>query len=195
VVEAEVRPAAQPAGQWAPIWRRWLAALYDSLLLAGVALGIGFLVVIPASALGMPDADLSVLLRVLLLVLIALYFGTFWRHAQRTPGMRAWHLVLMAENGRPGWARSLSRTAWMLALLLLALMLYGLLGGITGTVVAMPGARQQPRQRHGPAAAQPGRRAGRHAHAGTQRARRSTHNASAASSRVGAIADSAAFQS
>ncbi len=100
-----------PAG----LLRRLAALLYDSLLLVGL-----FMI---ATALLLPFTGgeaitaarhpvLAVVHRLVLLGLVALFYGTFWTRRGQTLGMASWRLRTEREDGRLlGWSDALRRLA------------------------------------------------------------------------------------
>ncbi len=98
-----------------PLWRRFAAIIYDSLLLAVLV----FFAWQPVPLL--PDDLYPVLGRAIRLAYLTticfLFFGWFWCHGGQTLGMRAWRikLVVAASSSPSGTAVSTItwRIAWM----------------------------------------------------------------------------------
>lgn len=95
-----------------PLWRRLASALYDGLLLVAI-----WMVVVMAELFllqgvaGLPYS--APLLRALLLLAAALFFGVSWTRGGQTLGMRAWRLQLRRVDGRPlNWPTALARFAF-----------------------------------------------------------------------------------
>lgn len=95
----------------APLWRRLIAATYDTLLLAGLWLAAIFLAWLIAHAFGegiLPPG----FVRAYLFVLSFGFFGWFWTHGGQTLGMRAWHLEVRRSDGRAlNWTVTMLRFA------------------------------------------------------------------------------------
>ncbi|NNK98265.1 MAG: RDD family protein [Xanthomonadales bacterium] len=88
--------------------RRLLAMLYDSIILLGV--------LIIASAIALPFgkpqkvAFEDLWFTLWLVVVCFAYFGACWRYARMTLGMRAWHIRIVSDTGKPvSWPRCLLR--------------------------------------------------------------------------------------
>jgi len=114
-------PSAAPPP--APLTRRLLAMLYDSLLLIAVlflAMAL-LLLILRGHSPGNPWSSLY-----LLLVSFG-FFGGFWTHGGQTLGMRAWKIRLVGTDGRPlGWRQAALRfvtglPAWIVLLIGIAL--------------------------------------------------------------------------
>ncbi|MDB5988114.1 MAG: hypothetical protein JWR16_3167 [Nevskia sp.] len=108
-----------------PLWRRIAAAVYDSLLLIGVWMGVTMLYVPLRDVLGGDARNAG--LPALLFLAGAGFFGWSWTHGGQTPGMLAWHLqVRRADAAGLRWPIAVGRYSLMLAtwaLCLLPLML------------------------------------------------------------------------
>jgi uncharacterized RDD family membrane protein YckC len=87
----------------APLWRRFGAALYDSLLLVALWLSATWLLVLARDALGVaPDAPAwERFLTAFILCLGLAFFGWFWTHGGQTLGMLAWRLRVRRDDGAP----------------------------------------------------------------------------------------------
>lgn len=88
----------------APLWRRLLAILYDTMVLVCVI----FIAWQPVPLLPLDQLPplVSQALRLAYLFSITfLFFGWFWTHGGQTIGMRAWQLKLLstATGASPGW--------------------------------------------------------------------------------------------
>jgi uncharacterized RDD family membrane protein YckC len=86
--------------QYAPIWRRFAAIIYDTLLVTavsmgygGLGLGLGLLIAGDENAL-----TSSVIFQIGWLIVILSFFCYFWRKAGQTLGMRAWRLRVVTED-------------------------------------------------------------------------------------------------
>lgn len=117
--------------------RRMAAFVYEGVLLFGVVFSAGYLY----SALTQQRHALQgqTGLQVLLFVVLALYFVTFWSRGGQTVAMRAWHVRLVTASGAAVTpARALARylLAWLwFAPALLGARLAGLHG--TGAIFAL----------------------------------------------------------
>ena len=83
----------------APVWRRLLSLVYESLLLAAVMMG-GAL----PFALAAQTADALVsrpLFQLYLLALAGSYFAWQWLHGGQTLPMKTWRLKLVTREGAP----------------------------------------------------------------------------------------------
>jgi uncharacterized RDD family membrane protein YckC len=105
------------------LWRRLAAFVYEGVLLFGVLMIAGL---IYSSLTQMRHALVGTLgLQIVVLLVLALYFAWFWTHGGQTVAMKAWHLRLVDDAGRPvGVRRALARFAlawlWFLPALALA---------------------------------------------------------------------------
>lgn len=104
----------------APVWRRFAAMAYDSLLMTGLL----FVAAVPAVLLhgGAIDAGSPVVRWLFVLYLAAVVFlfhGWFWTHGGQTLGMAAWGVrIVTADNTRMSWRAAFIR--WTTACLGLA---------------------------------------------------------------------------
>lgn len=86
--------------QYAPIWRRFAAIIYDTLLVTAVSMGYGGL----GLGLGLLIAGdenaftASVVFQIGWLVVILSFFCFFWHRAGQTLGMRAWRLRIVTKD-------------------------------------------------------------------------------------------------
>lgn len=103
------------AAPTAPVWRRLVALVYDSLILAAIAFGYTAALTLIAGTrssdyrptIAGPWVTLG------LLLCLAGFYVYFWRKSGQTVGMRAWQLKLVASDGGvPSWGR-----LWLRALL------------------------------------------------------------------------------
>lgn len=95
----------------APLWRRLVAMLYDSLLLIAIIMAYGYLhlgikvlllgdtykTTLKTSAAG-STADPFMFAG--MLITIFLFFHTFWRHRGQTLGMQAWRIRIQREDDK-----------------------------------------------------------------------------------------------
>ncbi len=99
----------------APLWRRFAAIFYDSLLLVA----LWFLAAVPIVIVAgdhQPTNLFRWALRLYLLLVSLAFFGRFWTRGGQTLGMRAWHLQVIDEaGGRVRWLQAIRR--WFIALL------------------------------------------------------------------------------
>lgn len=95
----------------APLWRRLVASLYDTLLLAGIWLAAIFLAWLIAHAFGegvLPPG----FVRAYLFLLSFGFFGWFWTHGGQTLGMRAWRIQVRRSDGSAlNWTVTMLRFA------------------------------------------------------------------------------------
>ncbi len=92
----------------APLWRRLAAIIYDTVLLIGIWIVVGFLVL---RAFGIEqartiDGEVVVLNPLYQYTLLAamlgsafMFFGWFWTHSGQTLGMQAWKLKVQNRDG------------------------------------------------------------------------------------------------
>ncbi len=81
-------------------FRRCAAILYDMLVVCGVLIFAAALVVIPLGAIfGIEIRTGNVLYQAYLTAVIFVFFAWFWVHGGQTPGMRAWRIRLIREDG------------------------------------------------------------------------------------------------
>ena len=79
--------------------RRLAAFVYEGVLLFGVLMVAG---VVYASLTQQRHALQGQLgLKAFVFIVLAIYFVWFWSHGGQTLAMRAWHLRLVAQDGRP----------------------------------------------------------------------------------------------
>lgn len=119
--------------QPAPLWRRFMAMLYDSLLLAAALMLSALPVVIFYDGITSGWARLA--FQIYLLVVAFVFFGWFWVHGGQTLGMRSWRLRLISEEDKAvGWKTALVR--------FMAALLSGLVAGL-GYLWALVDARHR----------------------------------------------------
>ena len=101
---------------------RFLSALYEGLLLAGLLVAAGFVLTPIGLGQGLSGNDLRAYTRVWALGVVSVYFLWFWLHGGQTLPMKTWRIRIVRADGRP--------LPLEFALLRLALMLagWGLLG-------------------------------------------------------------------
>ena len=90
------------------LWRRLAAFVYEGVLLFGVLVIAGYLY----SSLTQQRHALQgqTGLQAFLFVVLAIYFVWFWSRGGQTVAMRAWHVRVIAHDGRPiGQGRALLR--------------------------------------------------------------------------------------
>ena len=113
--------------------RRLAAALYDGLLLGAVVLAGTALAFAASGGRSLTAAGAGAIAavghRLLLLLLIYLYFGRSWTRGGQTLGMKAWRLRALTVTGSPvTWPRAALRLAWAAPLWLAA---------VAGTLLAL----------------------------------------------------------
>ena len=95
----------------APLWRRLASAAYDALVLIAIFMVVVMAELFLRGAAGLPGN--VYVLRALLLLAAALYFGASWTRGGQTLGMRAWRLQLRRTDGAPlTWPTALARFAF-----------------------------------------------------------------------------------
>ncbi len=101
-------------------FRRCAAIFYDALVLCGVLILAAALVVVPLGQLyGIEIESGNLPYQLYLCAVIFSFFGWFWVHGGQTPGMRAWRIRLIREDGgRIRWRDALIRflsaiAAWL----------------------------------------------------------------------------------
>ncbi|MGH8443995.1 MAG: RDD family protein [Solimonas sp.] len=98
----------------APLWRRLIAAIYDSLLLIGLWMVALLADVLIRDAFEAPRNWIA--LRTYLFAVGLVFFGWFWTHGGQTLGMRVWRLRVQRDDGRPlDWLSAAVRYGAMLA--------------------------------------------------------------------------------
>jgi len=99
----------RPCSDYAPLWRRLAAGLYDALLLLAIWICGGMIVV---AIRGSAVPPLSVWFELYLAALAFGYFGVSWIKGGQTLGMRAWRIRVMREDGAAlDWPTALLRFA------------------------------------------------------------------------------------
>ena len=102
------------------IFKRLLAALYDSFLILATAF-IATAITLPFTK-GDVSASNNIYMSIYLLIVIYIFCGWFWTHGGQTLGMRAWKQRLVNVNGGSvNWQQSFIRficavPAWFLFL-------------------------------------------------------------------------------
>jgi uncharacterized RDD family membrane protein YckC len=89
--------------QHSPIWRRFAAIIYDTLLIAAISMGYGAIGVAISRWLSGAEtvetnSELHLLFQLGWLVVVIGFFCFFWMKAGQTLGMRAWRLKIVNEN-------------------------------------------------------------------------------------------------
>ncbi|HVF34146.1 MAG TPA: RDD family protein [Candidatus Saccharimonadia bacterium] len=119
-------PDAAPATQFAPLWRRLAAGLYDLLPLAAVVM-VGTALLFPFTRGGIEAG--TAWYQAWLVLLAFAYYGYSWRRGGATIGMRAWRLrVHSADGGELPWGTVALR--FVIALLSVAALGAGLLAAL-----------------------------------------------------------------
>lgn len=105
----------------APLWRMVCSMVYDSFLMIACLLVVMFIIVAINGFQPISNhAWKKHLTTGILMTIWAAFFVYFWSQQGQTLGMRAWKLVLIAEDGRPPHpARALWR--WCLIMLIFLL--------------------------------------------------------------------------
>ena len=95
-------------------FRRCAAITYDILVACAVLIFAAALVVVPLGAIfGIEIGSGNLLYRAYLSAVIFLFFAWFWVHGGQTPGMRAWRVRLIREDGTNiRWRDALVRFLW-----------------------------------------------------------------------------------
>lgn len=118
----------------APLWRRLIAAVYDSLLLLGLWMVTVLIDAVVRELLG--SARDWEALRICLFAVGLGFFGWFWTHGGQTLGMRVWRLRVRRDNGDAlNWVSAAVRYASMLVV-------WGMV--LTPLVVRAPHLRDEP---------------------------------------------------
>ena len=141
---------------YAPLWKRLLAALYDLFPVAALVLVVGALVQAFVGETIAPGSLASRWLRLLLLLTVSAYYVGSWHRGGFTIGMRAWRLLVQSESGhRPTLNQALLRfVASLLAIAPLGLGLWSALfdprrrmwhDRLSGTVVVVVPKAADPR--------------------------------------------------
>jgi uncharacterized RDD family membrane protein YckC len=100
----------------AGVLRRLGAMLYDTLLVLAVMMIVTAVFFLPITGGEALTAErfgpLEYVYRVVLLIVIVIFFGSFWTRRGQTLGMAAWRLKLLRIDGSlPGWGDTLRRLA------------------------------------------------------------------------------------
>lgn len=107
IMSKPIEPTAHQTIQYTPVWRRFAAIVYDSLLVTAISMAYGALGLVIAQWLG--DADTAIaalqanvvihrLFQLGWLIVIISFFCFFWMKAGQTLGMRAWRLKIVKEE-------------------------------------------------------------------------------------------------
>lgn len=84
----------------ATIWRRVASAFYDTLLLFALWLSGTLLLVVLQNLLHLRGGmSWQHFVRIFYFLIGLLFFGWCWTHGGQTPGMKAWRLRLLREDG------------------------------------------------------------------------------------------------
>jgi uncharacterized RDD family membrane protein YckC len=114
----DTQPAPIPAG----LMRRLAAMLYDTLLLAAIAMVATGLLLPLTGGKAITAAShpaLGAAYRALLVGIVVAFYGLFWTRRGQTLGMQSWRLRVEREDGRLlGWGDALRRLAAALLSLL-----------------------------------------------------------------------------
>jgi uncharacterized RDD family membrane protein YckC len=114
----DTQPAPIPAG----LMRRLAAMLYDTLLLAAIAMvATGLLLPLTGGKAITAESNpaLGAAYRALLVGIVVAFYGLFWTRRGQTLGMQSWRLRVEREDGRLlGWGDVLRRLAAALLSLL-----------------------------------------------------------------------------
>ncbi len=98
----------------APVWRRFLAIVYDILSLGAVLFAATLVVVIANRGAAVEPANL--LFSLYLLLVSGMYFVWCWVRGGQTLGMRSWQLYLRRRDDSPlTWSLAIAR--YVLAIL------------------------------------------------------------------------------
>ena len=89
--------------QYAPLWRRFAAIVYDTLLVTAVSMGYGAVGVALTHSLSGGDAvetsnHFHWAFQFGWLFVVIAFFCFFWARVGQTLGMRAWRLKIVKEN-------------------------------------------------------------------------------------------------
>ena len=98
-------------------FRRCAAISYDILVACGVLIFAAALVVVPLGVIfSIEIGSGNFLYQAYLSTVIFIYFAWFWVHGGQTPGMRAWRIRLIREDGNNiRWLDALIRFLWAIA--------------------------------------------------------------------------------
>jgi uncharacterized RDD family membrane protein YckC len=95
----------------AGLLRRLAAMFYDGLLVIAIVMIAATPIVILAGGSPAPGWPRTVF-RLYLLAVVFVFHAWFWIHGGQTLGMRAWRLILVADDGGPvGWRAAAKRFA------------------------------------------------------------------------------------
>lgn len=92
-----------PSIQYAPVWRRFTAIIYDTLLITAISMGYGAIGVWLTHWLNGADAvetnnHFHWLFQLGWMAVVIGFFCFFWTRVGQTLGMRAWRLKIVREN-------------------------------------------------------------------------------------------------
>ena len=90
--------------------RRLAAAVYDGLLVIGVLMIVTLVLVVATGGEAIPSGTLT--FQLIVLLVLFLFYGSFWVYGGQTLGMRAWRLRVEMQQGGPlGWQEAGRRFA------------------------------------------------------------------------------------
>ena len=137
---------AQSQTLGAPLWRRFAALMYDSLILLAISMAYGGLVTAVGAVLGLGDQALvnqalvnqsteqyqpmfttggiGELVTLGWILTLGCFYVGFWHRSGQTVGMRAWRLCLVDVHSQnpPSFIQCCQRAAWgLLSLLVIGL--------------------------------------------------------------------------
>ncbi|WP_394202621.1 RDD family protein [Marinagarivorans algicola] len=119
----------------APLWRRFAALGYDSLILLAISMAYGAVVTIVGATLGLGSQQgaeqyqpmfatggIGELVLIGWILTLGSFYVGFWQRSGQTVGMRAWRLCLIDVHTQqpPSAVRCSQRAAWGVLSLLLA---------------------------------------------------------------------------
>ncbi|MDZ7923233.1 MAG: RDD family protein [Marinagarivorans sp.] len=109
----------------APLWRRFAALVYDSLILLAISMAYGALVTLTGALNGQAQSEkyqpmfhaggIAELVLIGWISCLVFFYVGFWHRSGQTLGMRAWRLKLIdAHNSdtKVSISRCLQRAAW-----------------------------------------------------------------------------------
>src|SRR3546814_1722422 len=121
----------------APLWRRLIAAIYDSLLLLGLWMVTVLIDAVVRALVG--SARDWEMLRICLFVVGLGFFGWFCTHGGQTLGMRVWRVRVRRDNGDSlNWVSAAVRYGGLL-------LVRGIV--LTPLILRLPHLRAEPRAR------------------------------------------------
>lgn len=124
----------QPKTIGAPLWRRFAALIYDSLILLAISMAYGALATGIGAMLGLGSKSseqyqpmfatggMGELVMLGWILSLSCFYVWFWHRSGQTVGMRAWRLCLVDthSNTPPSLIKCSQRAAWGLLSLLAA---------------------------------------------------------------------------